>query len=101
MNKYHKATITLNIPIVQKEKKQVDKTNENNLKIVSTIPMTYDVKGMIRIIEAQLSTFISTDKKISKPQKGTRYEEALFMLRELKKFYLLDEANIKIFPIVK
>ena len=86
-----KATITLEVPTFKKEK-----SNDGT----TTMLMTYDVKGMINIIERQLAHYISTSRQISKPNEPnkTRWDEAFFMLRELKKFYLLDEANVKTVP---
>ena len=62
--------------------------------------MTYDVKGMINILERQLANYISTSRQIPKPDEvgKTRWDESLFMLRELKKFYLLNEADVKTVP---
>ena len=85
------ATITLEVPTFKKEKSKDGKT--------VTMSMSYDVKGMINIIERQLANYISTSRQIPKPQDGsTRWDEAFFMLRELKKFYLLDEAKVRTVP---
>jgi len=85
-----KATITLEVPTFKKEQSNG----------TTTTLMTYDVKGMINIIERQLAHYISTSRQISKPDEHgkTRWDEAFFMLRELKKFYLLDEAKVKTVP---
>jgi len=86
------ATIVLEVPTFKKEISQDGKT--------TTMMMSYDVKGMINILERQLANYISTQRQIPKPNEPgkTRWDEAFFMLRELKKFYLLDEANVKTVP---
>jgi hypothetical protein len=82
---YRKATIIIDIPQVKKEQ--------------SSINMIFDVKGMLEVLEGQIATFMSTDKKLRKPEgEKTRFEEAIFMLHELRKFYLADAAEVKTLP---
>lgn len=95
--KTRKATITLEIPVVSKEEKGTREDGTN----FTTFPVTYDVKGFINIIERQLANYISTSRQIPRPEKGTRWDEAMFMLRELKKFYLADEAKVKTLPEIE
>lgn len=85
---YKKATIILDVPIIKKEK--------------GRIPLQFDVKGSINLIEDFICSHLAQGRKIEVAKKGkTRYEEALWMLHELKKYYLADCAEVKKLPIVK
>lgn len=84
---YRKATIIIDIPVVKKEE--------------GSIPMQMHVKGMIAIIESQIANLMSTSHKLVHVSKGsTRHKEAMFMLGELRKFYLADAAGVESLPEV-
>ena len=91
-----KATITLEVPTFKKEQSK----NKDGKIISTTTLQCYDVKGMVNIIERQLANYISTSRQIPKPEDKdkTRWDEAIFMLHELRKFYLLDSAGVKTTP---
>lgn len=78
------ATIKIEVPYFKKEQ--------------GSLFATFHVKGMIRTIEDMLINYITSEHKIRKPEKGTRYDEAKFLLGELKKFYFAEAANVETLP---
>jgi|TARA_Y100000310_G_scaffold333960_1_gene412610 hypothetical protein len=84
---YKEATIKIDVPIVRNEK--------------GKIYQRYSVKGMIRILEGQIINLMATNQRLTKTDDMTRHEDAKFMLGELKKFYLADEAKIETLPLEK
>lgn len=85
---YRKATITIDVPVVKKEE--------------GKIPMQFDVEGMIAILESQIANLMSTSHKLTYVSKGnTRHKEAMFILGELRKFYLAEAAGVSRLPEVE
>lgn len=89
MTKTRIATIELEVPTYK------DKESKNGKRKI-TIP--FDVKIWTKRLEDHIKTYMTSSKKIDKQDDTTRWEEAQFILDELKKFYLLDSAGVKTAP---
>ena len=90
MTKTRIATIELEVPTYKDSEKSI------NGKRRITIP--FDVKVWTKRLEDYIKQYMTSSKKIDKQDKTTRWEEAQFILDELKKFYLLDTAGVKTSP---
>lgn len=85
---HRKTTVTIDVPVIKKEE--------------GKISMQFDVKGMIAMYESQIANLMSTSHKLKHVSKETtRYEQAIYILGELKRFYLAEAAGISRLPEIE